>query len=123
MSNLNQHYCKEHSTRFYRNERKDYKGDLRVWYSHKMLDGQGFCTEKTLNESLRKGLNDLSRKNTDLIPSVKQLSLVDDSPKVNGMLMCNAMNNAVSLAANGKIATDQIGSYYKRILSELLATA
>jgi hypothetical protein len=108
---LNQHYCKEHDTKFYRNERKDYKGDLRVWYSHKMLDGQGFCTEQ-------KSRDDVSK--TDIQP--KQLRLVDDAPKTNGMLMCNAMNNAVSLAASGKITTDQIGSYYKRILSELVST-
>jgi hypothetical protein len=108
---LNLHYCNEHDTKFYRNERKDYKGDLKVWYSHKMLDGQGFCTEK--------GLNDLSGKE---VQSVKQLTLVDDAPKATGMLMCNAMNNAVALAANGKITTNEIGSYYKKILSELRST-
>lgn len=90
-----QHYCQMHNSKFYKNE-KERDGELKVWYSHKILDGQGFCTEKETQESK---------------PAAQQSNLY--------MFMCNAMNNATALAASGKIALDQIGSYYKRILSEL----
>lgn len=105
---LNLHYCQTHNSKFYRNE-KQVNGEPKVWYSHKILDGQGFCTEK----------------DTESTKSVTQQKVFSDhavSPS-KYMFMCNAMNNAVSLAAGGKIEINQIGPYYKRILSELVQTA
>lgn len=104
---LGQHYCQLHNSKFYKNE-KDRNGELKVWYSHKILDGQGFCTEKETQESK---------------PAIQQKMFTDQSASPSRyMFMCNAMNNATALAASGKIALDQIGSYYKRILSELTQT-
>ncbi|MCL5784410.1 MAG: hypothetical protein M1142_03595 [Patescibacteria group bacterium] len=102
------HYCQLHRSKFYRNE-KQVNGDAKVWYSHKILDGQGFCVEKETSETK---------------PAVGQSIFTDRivSPS-KYMFMCNAMNNAVALAAGGKIELDQIGSYYKRILTELTQTA
>lgn len=100
-----QHYCNDHKSRFYKNERTDMDGNHKVWYSHKMLDGKNFCVEKAESKT----------DNQLRIPSVSAPS--------QGMFMCNAMNNAITLAANGVIQVDQIGDYYKKIYSELLKTA
>lgn len=102
-----QHYCQVHRSRYFKNE-KERNGELKVWYSHKILDGQGFCTEKEVQRNK---------------PAVQQRMFDTQvtSPS-RYMFMCNAMNNAVALASNGKIGLDQIGSYYKRILSELTQT-
>ncbi len=95
---LNQHFCEKHQTRYYKNEKVDPKGQLKVWYSHKLLNGTGFCVEQE---------SDVEK--TESVSSHK-------------MLMCNAMNNAIALASSGKIQIDQIGSYYKKIYSELTTT-
>jgi hypothetical protein len=107
-----QHYCQEHKSRFYKNEKLDGTGQLKVWYSHKLKDGTGFCQEETQVKELA-----AQGKPTQLaIPETTGVLKIGSS--VNGMFMCNAMNNAVSLASNGVISVDQIGSYYKRILAE-----
>lgn len=36
-----EHWCKEHGCKFYKNEKND-----QVWYSHKIKDGSGYCSEK-----------------------------------------------------------------------------
>lgn len=101
------HYCQIHNSKFYKNE-KHVNGEAKIWYSHKILDGQGFCVEK---------------ETPGMKPTVQQRIFTDQSVSTSKyMFMCNAMNNAVALASNGKIELDQIGSYYKRILSELTQT-
>lgn len=103
---MTSHYCREHQTKFYRNEKTDANGQLKIWYSHKMLDGNGFCAEK----------------NTDQAQLSSQRLREHESSPSQYMLMCNAMNNAVALASSGKISVDQVGSYYQRILAELTKT-
>src|SRR3989344_5453490 len=92
---VQQHFCEEHQIWFFRNERKDENGNLKVWYSHKKLDGTGFCVEKT-NEVVTSTVRARGNSATEPAPS-------------RYMLMCNAMNNAVALASAGKIEVDQIG--------------
>lgn len=104
-----QHYCQDHQTRYFRNERTDMYGKMNVWYSHKMLDGKGFCVEK---------LNDQA-----IAPSKAVFPVRTENPATKSMLMCNAMNNTIALASSGKIELNQIGAYYKRILSELTQTS
>lgn len=103
--NNKSHFCVEHNTRFYKNEKVDPMGQTRIWYSHKKLDGSGFCVETN-------AISTVSSKGIREIPNTS----------VNGMFICNAMNNAVVLACNNKIQVDQIGVYFKRILSELNRT-
>lgn len=40
----------------------------------------------------------------------------------NGMLMCNAMNNAISLTEAGKVDIKDLESVYNRILNILIST-
>lgn len=42
---MNEHYCQEHNSRFYRNEKVKDDGSLSVWFSHKLPDGS-YCNEK-----------------------------------------------------------------------------
>ena len=37
---MTEHYCEEHQCKFYRNEK-----DGKVWYSHKIKGGEGYCNE------------------------------------------------------------------------------
>ncbi len=37
---MTEHYCNEHNCKFYRNEKNG-----RVWYSHKIKGGDGYCNE------------------------------------------------------------------------------
>jgi hypothetical protein len=104
---MQQHYCTEHKSKYYKNEKVAADGQIKVWYSHKKSDGSGFCLE--------------DRK-------VDQPMLITDESPTQGsgyhkMFACNAMNNAVALAASGKITVDQIGSYYKRIFIELASSS
>jgi hypothetical protein len=104
---MNTHYCDLHNSKFYKNERKDVNGEIKTWFSHKMLDGKGFCVEKVYDGARQ---------------MISQRSLTINGVQPKGMLACNAMNNAVSLAANGRIEIDQIESYYKKILTELTSS-
>jgi hypothetical protein len=107
------HFCEQHQSKYYKNEKADKMGQMSIWYSHKMIDGQGFCVEK--NTENKESLLPFGAKQSVIKPAQ------DTNPASSqGMLMCNAMNNAVSLAANGRIQVDQIGAYYQRILSELM---
>lgn len=110
----NEHYCEEHNSKFYRNQREDAKGILSIWYSHKKTDGTGFCVEKNTDQKGQKGGTAIQTKLFDG-------SLVGPalSSQTRGMYACNAMNNAVNLASNGVIGVDQIGQYFKKIYSEL----
>lgn len=106
MQMLMQHYCQLHKSKFYRNE-KEVNGETRVWYSHKILDGSGFCVEKESEK-----------------PVVQQAIFPERTVSSSKyMFMCNAMNNATALASGGRIEVNQIGSFYKKILSELIQTA
>lgn len=100
------HYCPEHQSKFFRNEKTADDGHLKVWYSHKKMDGTGFCVEK-----------DNVAQQTTLLQPVSQ-----ESNSGQKMLMCNAMNNAVQLAVNSKISVDQIGTYYHKILGAMNRT-
>jgi hypothetical protein len=120
-----QHYCKEHKSKFYKNEKLDGTGQLKVWYSHKLADGSGFCQEEDQIKNLASDgekMAQLSQNQNGTGPVQLTLTKATDMVRVtnstNGMFMCNAMNNAVSLASNGVIPIDQIGSYYRRILAE-----
>jgi hypothetical protein len=104
---MQQHYCEKHQTKFYRNERTDATGQLKVWYSHKMLDGAGFCVEQ----------NDKATAH-EITPRSKG-SLKADTNSYNTIFACNAMNNAIALANSGKIELNQIESYFKKILTGL----
>lgn len=104
------HYCNEHNSKFYRNERPDSSGLMSVWYSHKKADGSGFCVEK--NSGTKSG----TAIQTKLFDGVVSNSISSQS---RGMYACNAMNNAVNLASNGVIGVDQIGQYFQKIYSEL----
>ncbi len=42
-----EHYCKIHSCKFYKNEK-----DGRTWYSHKIKDGSGYCNEPKGEETM-----------------------------------------------------------------------
>jgi hypothetical protein len=112
------HYCDEHNSKFYRNEKADPSGVVNVWYSHKKADGSGFCVEKNSQISGKKGGTALQ---TRLFDGALQPSRLSDQSR--GMYACNAMNNAVSLASNGVIGVDQIGQYFQKIYSELSKTA
>lgn len=103
---MDQHYCQVHKTKFYQNQKVDVDGTVKTWYSHKKADGSGFCTEQIQDSQPQKAV---------------QLRLRDDvmSPSYQKMYACNAMNNAVALACNGKIQVDQIEAQYRRILTEL----
>ena len=37
---MNEHFCHEHNCKFYRNEKEG-----KVWYSHKIKNGTGYCNE------------------------------------------------------------------------------
>ena len=119
-----QHYCQEHKSKFYKNEKLDGTGQLKVWYSHKLADGSGFCQEEDQIKSAAetKQVKDSQPMQLELTKGLDKLNMATDMVRLNsstnGMFMCNAMNNAVSLASNGVIPIDQIGSYYRRILAE-----
>lgn len=113
------HYCEEHNSKFYRNEKADATGAISVWYSHKRKDGAGFCVEKGSQSTGLKGGTAVQTRLFD--GAVTQASSM--TSQVKGMYACNAMNNAVNLASNGVIGVDQIGQYYQKILSELSKTA
>jgi hypothetical protein len=121
-----QHYCKEHKSKFYKNEKLDGTGKLKVWYSHKLSDGSGFCQEEDqvsgLSQNQNSGQQDVQQQTLGLEIS-KRSDVLKLNNSANGMFMCNAMNNAVSLASNGVIPIDQIGSYYRRILAEFYTSA
>jgi hypothetical protein len=100
MNQILEHYCQEHRSKFFRNEKVLEDGKVDVWYSHKKSDGSGFCTEKAAVEVYA----------NDITPS---------RSKENGIFVCNAMNNAVELATSGKIQVSEIDKYFKKIYSEL----
>lgn len=100
-----QHYCREHQTRFYRNEKVGPDGEMKVWYSHKKADGSGFCVEKD-EQYLMQIRKPLEVEEAKTAPA-------------NNIFACNAMNNAIALACNGKIEVNQIGAYYRKILTQL----
>lgn len=115
MMNTNtEHYCEDHNSKFYRNEKQDSNGLLSIWYSHKKADGSGFCVEKNSQSKGQKGGTAVQTKLFDGVISGSALS-----SQTRGMYVCNAMNNAVNLASNGVIGVDQIGQYFKKIYSEL----
>ena len=110
-----QHYCTDHQSKFFKNERTDKLGQSKIWYSHKIKNGVGFCLEK------------VEQTKQDFLPTtLKELSAQRNDQKFPaapyGAYACNAMNNAVALACNGKIELDQIGKYYSKILSEFMKT-
>lgn len=106
------HYCEEHNSKFYRNQKADPSGLINVWYSHKKADGTGFCVEKSTGSKGGRAIQ------TSLFDgALKPVHQVSDQAR--GMYACNAMNNAVNLASNGVIGVDQIGQYFQKIYSEL----
>lgn len=109
------HYCNEHNSKFYRNEKADASGAISVWYSHKRKEGAGFCVEKGSQSTGLKGGTAIQTKLFD--GALNHAS--QGNSQVRGMYACNAMNNAVTLASNGVIRVEQIGQYYQKILSEL----
>ena len=113
------HYCEDHNSKFYRNEKADASGLISVWYSHKKADASGFCVEK--NSSQTTGQKGGTAMQTKLFDGVITGSALSSQTK--GMYVCNAMNNAVNLASNGVIGVDQIGQYFQKIYSELQKTA
>lgn len=112
------HYCEEHGSKFYRNEKADASGIVSVWYSHKKADGNGFCVEKNSQSTGVKGGTAVQTRLFDGALNGSALS-----NQARGMYACNAMNNAVALASNGVIGVDQIGQYYQKIFSELSKAA
>ena len=126
------HYCKEHSTKFFKNEKVDQNGDTSVWYSHKKSDGSGFCLESdgrvstvpTVNKpSFSTNKPSFSTNEVNLSTNNKDGILVKQTSPYHSMYVCNAMNNAVNLAANGAIGVDQIGQYFQKIYAELAKTS
>jgi hypothetical protein len=116
---LQGHFCETHNTKYYRNEKVKPDGKIDVWYSHKKLDGNGFCTE-----AFQQALNGLQDDKNTAMVTLQSRKLTDYSPnQANGMYVCNAMNNAVNLASNGVIGVNEIGNYFNRILSELQKVA
>jgi hypothetical protein len=109
---LSNYYCESHNTKYYKNEKTKDNGQLSVWYSHKKSDGTGFCVMPE-QQSLFKD---------DAVATTKSQKL-ETYQGINGMYVCNAMNNAVSLASNGVIGVGEIGNYFNRILSELSKVA
>ena len=103
-----QHYCEPHQSKFFKNEKLDKNGDLSIWYSHKLADGSGFCTEKEGDQ-----------KQIVTQPKLFDGVVLNSTNPNRGMYVCNAMNNAVNLASNGAIGVDQIGQYFQKILGEL----
>jgi hypothetical protein len=103
-----QHYCQTHQTKFFKNEKFDKNGELSTWYSHKLANGVGFCTDK-------EGQTNRITTQPKLFDGVV---LSQQNPN-RSMYICNAMNNAVNLASNGAIGVDQIGQYFQKILGEL----
>jgi hypothetical protein len=101
MDNNTGHFCAEHQSKFYRNEKTDDNGKVDIWYSHKKADGTGFCTEKEVEVYA----NDIAPRRS----------------KDENIFLCNAMNNAVTLATSGKIQVSEIDKYFKKIFSELKA--
>lgn len=101
MNQVLEHFCRDHMTKFYRNEKAGENGKVDVWYSHKKADGTGFCTEKQVEVYA----NDVSPLRS----------------KDQNIFVCNAMNNAVTLATSGKIEVSEIDKYFKKIFSELKA--
>ncbi len=102
-----QHYCRDHNTKFFKNEKLDKNGELSVWYSHKLSDGSGFCNEKeNSNQQITQ-------------PKLFDGVVLSNTNPNRGMYVCNAMNNAVNLASNGAIGVDQISQYFQKILGEL----
>lgn len=104
-----EHFCQKHQTKFYRNERVDATGQRKVWYSHKLLDGKGFCVEKVERAEV---------VHHDIQPRRK-----NNETGVHEMFACNAMNNAIALASSGKIELNQIGDYFNKIYDELIKTS
>jgi hypothetical protein len=103
---LNTHYCQEHQTKFFRNEKIDSNnGQSNVWYSHKIKDGSGFCVEKGLEKYEQ--------------PALLEIDAKPVSNTSKAMFACNAMNNAVNLAANGRIEVEEIGQEFKKLLTVL----
>ncbi len=85
----------------------DPTGQLSIWYSHKKADDSGFCVEQSPQLQRTQPV---------------QLKAVDEwNGTSQKMYACNAMNNAVALACNGKIPVEQIGSHFKKILTDLAA--
>lgn len=113
---MNGHFCKTHNTKYYKNEKTRDDGQVDIWYSHKKMDGSGFCVEPK-----QQSLVDTRSANTAVV-TMRNTRVSDYSP-ANGMYVCNAMNNAVNLASNGVIGVNEIGNYFKRILTELQAIA
>ncbi len=103
-----EHYCPVHRSRYYKNEKVEPTGQLSIWYSHKKADGSGFCVEQNSEQKLP-----AQQSNGRLT-----LREVSDSA-TQKMFACNAMNNAIALACNGKISLEQIEPQYKKILSAL----
>lgn len=99
------HYCNEHQTKFFKNEKVAPDGQPKVWYSHKKLDGTGFCVEKAAEVTAQT----VYPRRAEAMPN----------SSVSGMFSCNALNNAVALACEGKIEVSEIGKYYRNFLSEL----
>ena len=112
MLSTDQHYCQSHQSRFFKNEKLDKNGELSVWYSHKLVDGSGFCTEKETQSS-----------QIAVQPKLFDGVILNQTNPNRGMYICNAMNNAVNLASNGAIGVDQISQYFQKILGELSKAA
>lgn len=117
---LNGHFCSIHSTKYYKNEKAKADGTIDTWYSHKKMDGSGFCVEPAQKSLI--GLQDDQKTAMVTIPS-RKMSDYSPSSSTNGMYVCNAMNNAVNLASNGVIGVNEIGNYFNRILAELQKVA
>ena len=120
MLSTDKHYCQSHQSRFFKNEKLDKNGELSIWYSHKLVDGSGFCTEKENQSSQIAVQPKLSR--SDKVSLFDGVVLNQSNPN-RGMYICNAMNNAVNLASNGAIGVDQINQYFQKILGELSKAA
>lgn len=115
MQQILEHYCQQHRSKFFRNEKMNDGGQLDVWYSHKKADGTGFCVEKN-TETYANNVTPQRVNNENSL-----VSRYDDSAngRLKNIFVCNAMNNAVTLATSGKIEISEIDKYFKKIYSEL----
>lgn len=86
-------------------------GQYGTYYSH-MIQNVGFCDGKKIKPF----------KQPQQVQGVQPAAQAFQQPatkKHDTMLMCNAMNNAVSLASHGIIQISEVEAYFNKILTAL----
>lgn len=118
-NNGTSHWCSEHKSIFYRNEKNKDDGTLSVWYSHKTTDPKytsGYHNETVDRESRPESVANYDR---DMKWSTAKVPPANSVIEHTNFDTCNAMNNAMAAVIGGIVGYADLETVYDNLLKIL----